>query len=152
MPLTSHAIALLIAAGSSGSSGGKSGGGLLSFLPLLLIVAVGYLLLVRPARARQRKALQNRAAIEPGAEVTTTAGMLATVVAVEDDVVTLEIAPGVNGRFMKAAIARVHTPFEDVPDDAPLTGAHEEIPPETPAPDGPDAGTAGPASPDPHEH
>lgn len=128
MPFTSHAFALVAA----GSSGGKSGGGLLSFLPLLLIVAVGYMLLVRPARTRQRKALENRAALEPGAEVTTTAGMLATVVSVDEDgVVTLEVAPGVHSRFVRAAIARVHTPFEDEPADEPLTGAHEEIPTES---------------------
>jgi preprotein translocase subunit YajC len=134
VPFTSHVIAL-IAAGSS-SSGGKSGGGLLSFLPLLLIVAVGYLLLVRPARARQRKALENRSVLEPGAEVTTTAGMLATVVSVDEDgIVTLEVAPGVHSRFVRAAIARVHTPYEEPVEDEPLTGAHEEIPSETAATD-----------------
>jgi preprotein translocase subunit YajC len=41
----------------------------------------------------------------------TTAGMLADVVAVEDDHVVLEIAPGVEVRYVKQAIAQV------VPDD-----------------------------------
>jgi preprotein translocase subunit YajC len=99
----------------------------LSFLPLVLIVFVGYLLLVRPARNRQRKALENRAALEPGAEVTTTAGLIATVISVDDDVVTLEIAPGVQSRFIKGAIARVHTTYEPESEEMP---AHEDIPPE----------------------
>jgi preprotein translocase subunit YajC len=117
VPISSHVIAL-IAAGSSGS-GGKGGSGLLSFLPLILIVGVGYLLLIRPARNRQRKAAQQRAEIEPGVEVTTTAGLIATVVSIEDDIVTLEIAPGVQSRYIKGAIARVHNPFEPEPETDP---------------------------------
>lgn len=117
MPLSSHLLVSL-AAGSSGGSSGGGGSGLLSFLPLLLIVAVGYLLLIRPARARQRKALENRSAVAVGTEVTTTAGLIATVVAVDDDTVTLEVAPGVHSRYLKGAIARVNTPFEPEPDDA----------------------------------
>jgi preprotein translocase subunit YajC len=108
VPLSSYALTVLADTTSPSPSGHSGGSSALNFLPLLLIVFVGYLLLVRPARQRQRKALQNRAALEPGATVTTTAGLLATVVAVDDDVVTLEVAPGVHSRYLKGAIARVH--------------------------------------------
>lgn len=135
MHLTSHVLAAL-AAGSGGSTGKGGGSSAFTFLPLILIVLVGYFLLIRPARMRQRRAMENRAAIEPGVEVTTTAGLLATVISVneEDDTVTLEIAPGVQARFVKGAIARVNTPFEPetVPEpetEAP-TGEHEAINPE----------------------
>lgn len=134
MHLTSHVLAVL-AAGSSGGSTGKGGGSsAFTFLPLILIVLVGYFLLIRPARMRQRKATENRAAITPGVEVTTTAGLLATVTSVneEDDTVTLEIAPGVQARFVKGAIARVNTPPEpdSIPEPEPPTGEHEAIDPE----------------------
>src|SRR5207244_537354 len=88
--------------------GGGGGNGLLSFLPLILIVAVGYLLLIRPARNRQRKAAQQRAEVLPGVEVTTTAGLIATVVSVEDDIVTLEIAPGVQSRFVAGVLVALY--------------------------------------------
>ncbi len=125
MPFTHDALTVLAA----GSGGG--GGSLASFLPLVLILVVGYLLLVRPARARQRAALQTKASVQPGAEVTTTAGLIATVVAVDDDTVTLEVAPGVHSRYVKAAIGRINTPVEpeepavaDDADDSPAgTGA-----------------------------
>jgi preprotein translocase subunit YajC len=123
VPFSSLASAL-VAAGSSGSTK-SSGGGPAAFLPLVLIVLIGYLLLVRPARNRQRKAMATRANVEPGVEVTTTAGLIGTVVSVDDDSVTLEIAPGVHSRFVKAAIGRVNTPVE------PLDGTHEQIEPET---------------------
>lgn len=135
MPFTNHVLAVLAAGSTSGSSGGGGGGSIFSFLPLILIVLVGYFLLIRPARTRQRKAAENRAAITPGVEVTTTAGLLATVISIDDEegTVTLEIAPGVQARFVKGAIARVNTPLEPEP-----TGEHEAIPAEpepTPEPD-----------------
>lgn len=128
MPFTSPAALTLLAAKNSGGSG------IVGFLPLILIVLVGYFLLIRPARMRQRRAMENRAAIEPGVEVTTTAGMLATVTSVdeEDGTITLEIAPGVQARFVKGAIAHVNTPLEPetVPEPESPTGEHEAIDPE----------------------
>jgi preprotein translocase subunit YajC len=106
-------LADVLAATSSGGGGSS----IFSFLPLLLIVAVGYLLLIRPARTRQRKAMETRNSVEPGSEVTTTAGLIATVIAVDDETVTLEIAPGVHSRFLKGAIARVHDTGADEPAD-----------------------------------
>jgi len=133
--LTSQVLAVL-AAGSTGGSSGGGGGGAFTFLPLILIVLVGYFLLIRPARMRQRKAMENRAAVTPGVEVVTTAGLIATVTSVndEDDTLTLEIAPGVQARFVKGAIARVNTPFEPEtvpePEQEAPAGEHESIDPE----------------------
>ncbi|HET7309904.1 MAG TPA: preprotein translocase subunit YajC [Mycobacteriales bacterium] len=119
MPFSSNA--LIVLAASTGSSGSKSGGGGFGIIFLVLIVLAGYMLFMRPARARQRAAMQTRSNIEPGVEVTTTAGLIATVVAVDDDTVTLEVAPGVHSRYVKAAIGRVNTPPEPETPDAPDT-------------------------------
>lgn len=78
-----------------------------SVLPLLLILGAGYLLVLRPARARQAQQRALRASVAPGARVMTTAGMFATVTAVDGDEVELEIADGVRVRYVAAAIARV---------------------------------------------
>ena len=134
MHLTSHVLAVLIAGPGGGSTGKGGGSGAFTFLPLILIVLVGYFLLIRPARMRQRKAMENRAAIETGVEVTTTAGLIATVTSIDEEegTVTLEIAPGVQARFVKGAIARVNTPPEPetVAEPEPPTGEHEAIDPE----------------------
>lgn len=45
--------------------------------------------------------------LRPGVRVMTTSGMYATVVAVDDDGVVLEIAPGVEARFVKQAVMQV---------------------------------------------
>ena len=61
----------------------------------------------------------------PGVEVMTTAGLFATVHAVTDDEVQLEVAPGVVQRYAKGAVLRIVTPPED--DDAQeLEGATDE--------------------------
>jgi preprotein translocase subunit YajC len=45
----------------------------------------------------------------------TTSGLYGTVSAVEDDVVVLEVAPGVTNRYAKQAIMRVLTPDQERP-------------------------------------
>jgi preprotein translocase subunit YajC len=78
-------------------------------LPFALILVAFYLLILRPQRARAKMAQQMKARLAPGVSVLTTSGIHATVSAVEDDVVVLEIAPGVDVRFANAAIGRVLT-------------------------------------------
>jgi preprotein translocase subunit YajC len=122
-----HAVLDAVLTASSTTKKGSPWG---SLIFLVLILGVGYLFLLRPARARQRQQVQQRSQVEPGVEVVTTAGLLATVTAVDDDAVTLEIAPGVHSRFLKQAIARVVTPPEPEPEPE-VTETPEETPPES---------------------
>lgn len=90
---------------------------LVTLLPVILIGVVFYFLLFRPQRRRQQQQAQMQRQVEPGQRVMTTAGMLADVVAVEDDAVVLEIAPGVEVRFVKAAIGQVLPDDEEIEDE-----------------------------------
>ncbi|MEU4514292.1 preprotein translocase subunit YajC [Nonomuraea wenchangensis] len=81
-----------------------------SILPLILLVVVFYFLLIRPQRKRQQEAIQMQNSLTPGSRVMTTTGLFATVVAVDNEDVILEVAPGVETRWVKAAIGRVVTP------------------------------------------
>ena len=76
-------------------------------LPFVLLAGVFYLLLIRPARARQRAQQAVVSRLTPGARVMTTAGLFGTVTAVQDDQIDLEIAPGVTVRYVAAAVAKV---------------------------------------------
>jgi preprotein translocase subunit YajC len=92
-------------------SAAQQGGGA-SLTPLLLIVllfGVMYFLMIRPQQRRRREALQMQSQLGPGDEIVTIGGLHAGVVSVDDDVVTLEIAPGVHARYARPAIARVVT-------------------------------------------
>ncbi len=88
-----------------------------TLLPILLIGVVFYLLIMRPARTRQRKQAEMMSALAPGTRVMTTAGVYGTVVSIDEEDAELEIAPGVVIRVVKAAIGKVIEP-EPAPTDA----------------------------------
>jgi preprotein translocase subunit YajC len=85
-----------------------------STLILILIVVVGfYLLMIRPQQRRRQAAQQKQNSVSVGARVRTTAGMYATVVDVDGDDVVLEVAPGVEVRYMRRAVMDVVSPGEE---------------------------------------
>ena len=83
-----------------------------------------YLLMIRPQQRRKQQAAQKQDTVQPGARVRTTAGMYATVVDVDGDNVVLEIAPGIEVRYMKRAVMDVVAPAEA--DDAPADESDAE--------------------------
>ena len=96
----------------------SSGGFNPSTLILILIVVVAfYLLMIRPQQRRRQQAQQQQNTVGPGARVRTTAGMYATVVDVDGDDVILEVAPGVEVRYMRRAVMDVVSPAETVEED-----------------------------------
>ena len=97
----------------------QSGAG--SFTPLLLIVllfGVMYFMMIRPQQKRRREAEQMQKALGPGDQIITIGGLHGTIVSIDDDVATLEVAPGVQVRFARPAISRVlkrdEAPADDV--------------------------------------
>jgi preprotein translocase subunit YajC len=95
-----------------------------TFLLLIVLVFVGfYFLMIRPQRRRQQQAQQQQRTLTPGATVRTTAGMYATVSAVDGDDVILEVAPGVDVRYMRRAVMEVVSSPEETET---VTDAHDE--------------------------
>jgi preprotein translocase subunit YajC len=76
-------------------------------LPLLLCAVVFYFLVIGPERKQRKKRDAMLREIGKGAKVMTTGGLYATVVGVQDDVLTLQIAEGVRARFARSAIQTV---------------------------------------------
>ncbi|ORA80024.1 preprotein translocase subunit YajC [Mycobacterium malmoense] len=87
---------------------------LVLFLPFLLIMG-GFMYF---ASRRQRRAMQAtidlQESLRPGDRVHTTSGLQATVVAIADDTVDLEIAPGVVTTWMKLAVRDRILPDDDL--------------------------------------
>lgn len=98
----------------------ESAGGGGSFTPLLLIVllfGVMYFLMIRPQQKRRREAMAMQNSLGPGDRIVTIGGLHGTVVGVADDIVTLEVAPGVEVQFARPAIARVVTQASSAVED-----------------------------------
>ncbi len=93
----------------------SGGSGAFNVLLLLAIPLVFYFLLIRPQSKRRKEQMQMQNDIQPGARVLTTSGMRATVVDIDDDGLVLEIADGVEVRFVKQTVMQVLK--DDEPDE-----------------------------------
>lgn len=92
-----------------------------ALLPIVLLVAVFYLMILRPARNRQKQQQATISSLEVGSRIMTTGGLFGTVTGIEGDQVEIEIADGVRVRYLSAAVSRVIpdevADDEDDPDD-----------------------------------
>ena len=89
----------------TGGTGGGQGGGFSAFIPLILMFAIFYFLLIRP---QQRKAKLHReliAALKKGDKVVSSGGLHGVVTGLTDDVVTMEIAPKVRVKVSRGSIS-----------------------------------------------
>lgn len=84
---------------------GGDGRGFLAFLPFILIFVLFYLLILRPQRRQELQRQAMLKSIKRGDNVLTSGGIYGKVVNVEEDVLTVEIAKGVNIRMNRAGIA-----------------------------------------------
>ena len=85
---------------------------------IIILIAFGAMWLMSSrTRKQQRAAADFRAHLAPGQEIMTGSGMFGTVVAVEDDIITIESIPGSQTRWLRAAIAKVIEPPVDADED-----------------------------------
>jgi preprotein translocase subunit YajC len=75
------------------------------FIPLLLILAVFYFLLIRPQQQRAKEHEELVAGLKKGDRVVTTSGMFGTIVELKEKSVILEVASGVKVRFERDKVA-----------------------------------------------
>ena len=107
----------------------SSGGGGFFFIIIIAFLLL-WLIVVRPQRKRQN---QQRAMIndlQVGDEVLTAGGIYGTVLRIDDDEVTVEIAPKTEVRVARRAIAGITREDEDEeagePDEAADEDSHEK--------------------------
>ncbi len=106
---------LMLIAANSKSSGGSS------FVFPLIILALGamWLIVIRPQRRKQKLQQSMQSDLAVGDEVLTAGGMYGTVTQVGDDEVRVEIAPNVEVRLARRAIAAQLTEHAPAAADAP---------------------------------
>lgn len=83
------------------------------FLPLILIIAFMWLLVIRPQQVQQRKRQQMLAQVKRGDEIVTIGGIHGTVQAVDDDIIQLMIADGVTIQMNKAGVGFIKNAGDD---------------------------------------
>lgn len=83
---------------------------LAALLPLIIIIALFWLLMVRPQQRRQREIVSLQESLQVGQRVMMSSGVFGSIVALTDDRARLEVAPGTQIEIARAAIAKVDTP------------------------------------------
>ncbi|MBI2678069.1 MAG: preprotein translocase subunit YajC [Candidatus Koribacter versatilis] len=79
--------------------------GIVGFLPLILIFAVFYFLLIMPQQRRQKKWQAMLGELKAGDKVITSGGLRGTIFSVKDDVVLLKVPPdGLRLEVARSAI------------------------------------------------
>jgi preprotein translocase subunit YajC len=73
---------------------------------MILMLAVFYVLLVRPQRRQMMVHRALMSSLESGDEVVTMGGIFGRIVRLDDEVVDLEVAPGTSLRVARSAISR----------------------------------------------
>ncbi len=95
-------------------------------LPLLLTFGLMWFLLIRPQQRRMRQHQAIVSSLRIGDEIVTAGGIFGTVSRLDDDAITLEVAPGVEMRVLRAAVSQRAGPPEadyDTADDVELDDA-----------------------------
>lgn len=96
------------AMGPSGGGGDASGPGfLISMIPILLMFAIIYLLLIRPQQKKQREHQTMLDALQNGDKVVTQGGIIGVITGLKADVVTVRIADDVRIDLQRSAISRL---------------------------------------------
>ena len=82
-------------------------GGLTGLLPMLLIIAVFYVLLIRPQQKRQRELQETISQLKAGDRIVTTGGVIGTITSVKDTSFLIRSAEKSILEIARSAVAGV---------------------------------------------
>ena len=99
---------MIISSAYAQSIGGGDGGGLIGFLPIILMFALLYFLMIRPQMKRAKETKAMIEALQKGDEVVTAGGVVGRISKLGEQYVTLEIAPNTEIVVQRSA---VHVPL-----------------------------------------
>ena len=76
------------------------------FLPMILIIVVFYFFMIRPQMKRQKELQKFRSALQRGDKVVTTGGLYGKIEEIKDNIIMLEIAPGIKVKVDKSVVLK----------------------------------------------
>ncbi|MFO7986815.1 MAG: preprotein translocase subunit YajC [Desulfatiglandaceae bacterium] len=98
---------LAYAMGTGGGGAGGEGGGFGAFIPLILMFAIFYFLLIRPQQKKAKQHKQLLSSLKKGDRIITSGGLHGLITGIADDVVTVEIAPKVRVKISRGSISGI---------------------------------------------
>jgi preprotein translocase subunit YajC len=95
---------VLISPAYAQAAPGGDTGGLLGFLPIIIMFALLYFLMIRPQMKRAKESKAMIEALQKGDEVVTAGGVVGRITKLGDQYVTLEIAPNTEIVVQRSAV------------------------------------------------
>lgn len=89
------------------AAGAGGAAAITQFIPLILIFAIMYFLMIRPQQKRVKEHRAMVAALQKGDQVITQGGLIGKVIKASDDELEIEIAQGVKVRVVRSTISTV---------------------------------------------
>ncbi len=86
--------------------------GFVTLMPLVIIVAVFYFLLIRPQQKQQREHASFLGRVKAGDQVITNSGLIGKVTSIDAGVVTLEVARDTKVRLLLRSLSGPYAPAE----------------------------------------
>jgi preprotein translocase subunit YajC len=104
---TGDSFVLISPAYAQAAAGAAQENTLLTFLPMVAIFVVFYFLLIRPQQKKQKEARAMLESLEKGNEIVTAGGVLGRIVKIDEQYVTVEVAPNVQMIVQRGAISQL---------------------------------------------
>lgn len=79
--------------------------GLISFLPIIIMFVILYLLIFRPQQKKQKEIVKMRSELQKNEKVVTNGGIIGRIYSIKGDVVVLKVADDVKIEVTRSAIA-----------------------------------------------
>ena len=77
------------------------------FVPLILLFAIFYFLLIRPQQKQQKKRKEMLEDLKKGDRIATIGGIYGIIKEIDDTVMSLRVADNLNLKFERSAVAKV---------------------------------------------
>lgn len=91
----------------TGGTGGAGGGGFSAFIPLILMFAIFYFLLIRPQQKKSKQHREMLSSVRKGDKIVSAGGLHGVITGITDDVVTMEIAPKIRVKISRGSVAGI---------------------------------------------
>ena len=91
-------------------AGAEQGNPIMAFLPLIIMFAIFYFLLIRPQQKKAKDHRATLAALKKGDRVLTNGGIYGRITAIDGDVLSLEIGTNVEVKINRAFVSALADP------------------------------------------
>jgi preprotein translocase subunit YajC len=123
--MNSFFLSLLMAA-PAGSEAPTGGSAIVSFLPLVAIIAIFYFLIIRPQNKKQKETQKMLSALKKGDKIVTIGGVHGTIQNVKESSVIVRVDDNVKLEFSRSAISSVESQAKEDKDEKKLEASSGE--------------------------